>query len=574
MIPVVINGCFAAYHWAPGPAVLICPPFGFEALATARAWRDLAEQLARHDIAALRLDLPGTGDSAGSPTDANQVAGWRDAVDAAIAWLGLRHGGRVSLLGQRLGALLALDAAARGAVVERLVLLDPPPSGTAFARGLRARARLEGHGAPPEGHDFIQALDVPIAPETLADLAAMPAAPAPGIGLPPVLLALDRAWHQLSAWPAWLQSEPAAVTAVEYEGYADFAQQDSLTARPPTHVFARVLAFLPRHAVAARPPPAAMRLELPDATEEPVMLETPARLFGILCQSAGMLPEAPVVLLPSIGNLPRSGHGRAWTDLARRLAAQGMASLRFDMGHATDSGGATRDDPLVASYLPDRVDELHGVVAAMTERRFARAVVIGHCSGAYTGWLAAMTNPRIAGLLASNPQFLNQQRRLTRATIHRRPGVAEHQDHLMRADAAAGGPSAEARASTRALISLLADRLNRHVPKRLRHALRRIGHEELQMRRGLRHLVRRDCALHLVFADTDHGLTRLRRGYGETPSLPDKVQLTVIAGADHNYAARRHRAAMLDVASRFALGFAPAAMRGAAPVQDTADQEV
>ena len=50
MTPVVIatpaGPCFAAYHPAPGPAVLVCPPFGAEAGQTARAWRALAGLLA------------------------------------------------------------------------------------------------------------------------------------------------------------------------------------------------------------------------------------------------------------------------------------------------------------------------------------------------------------------------------------------------------------------------------------------------------------------------------------------------------------------------------------------------
>src|SRR4051812_45673238 len=112
MVPVAIGDCFAAYHWAPGSAVLILPGFGIEAAAAARVWRDLSLRLAACGIASLRPDLPGTGDSLGSPEDPDCIAAWRLAVGDCAAWLAARHGGRVALLGYRFGALLALDALA------------------------------------------------------------------------------------------------------------------------------------------------------------------------------------------------------------------------------------------------------------------------------------------------------------------------------------------------------------------------------------------------------------------------------------------------------------------------------
>ena len=57
------------------PAVLLAPPFGWEEIAAHRAVRDWAAHLAAHGYPVLRLDLPGTGDSAGGPTDPGTLSG-------------------------------------------------------------------------------------------------------------------------------------------------------------------------------------------------------------------------------------------------------------------------------------------------------------------------------------------------------------------------------------------------------------------------------------------------------------------------------------------------------------------
>jgi alpha-beta hydrolase superfamily lysophospholipase len=558
MIPVVIptpgGDCFAAYHWAPGPAVLICPPFGYEALATARAWRDLAERLAANGTAALRLDLPGTGDSAGWPTDPGQVAAWRGAIDAAWAWLAARHAGCVTLLGQRFGALLALDAVARGIAADRLVLLDPPVSGAAYARGLRARARLEGHGPANDGPGYIQAWDVPIAPETLKDMASLPAAAAPATPLPPTLLAMPAARDDRADWPQPLRDQPASVTAIPYDGYGDFVLQDWLRTRSPVAVFRRIVAFLAAPTLPCLAPPEPSPLIFPHAREEYVRFGADRGLFGILCRATNPVSDAPAVLLPSTGALPRSGKSRIWTDLARRLAARGVSSLRFDLRHVAESSGAADIDMLVASYAPERVSDIVAAADALTDRGLPGAILIGHCSGAYTAWLAALADRRIIGVLASNPQFLARQSRLSYATLHRRPGVAEHQDHLLPSPA---GQSQAAPTPQRpvqpGIGHLLAERARRACPRTLRHVLRRFGHEERQARQGVRHLLSRGCVVQLTYSTGDYGLSRLRRSFGEVPRLPEGLRLTVIDGADHNFTARRHRAAWLDAATGFAL---------------------
>src|SRR5258705_9537074 len=89
------TAAFGQFHEAGvgrslGVAVLICPPWGWEEIASYRARREWAGRLAAAGHPTLRLDFPATGDSAGLPEDAALVGTWTASVDAAIAWLRAR----------------------------------------------------------------------------------------------------------------------------------------------------------------------------------------------------------------------------------------------------------------------------------------------------------------------------------------------------------------------------------------------------------------------------------------------------------------------------------------------------
>src|SRR5580658_6280344 len=92
--------------------LVICKPFGYEALCSHRGLRAFAEAAAALGVPTMRLDYLGTGDSAEIDSQADQLDAWTRDVRAAVEELrdrtGVRH---VCLLGVRLGALLAALAA-------------------------------------------------------------------------------------------------------------------------------------------------------------------------------------------------------------------------------------------------------------------------------------------------------------------------------------------------------------------------------------------------------------------------------------------------------------------------------
>lgn len=89
-------------------AVLFIAPFAEEMNKSRRMFSLQARRLAQQGFAVLILDLYGCGDSDGELKDASWMQ-WKDDLDVAFSWLRQRCDAPVSLLGLRLGALLALD---------------------------------------------------------------------------------------------------------------------------------------------------------------------------------------------------------------------------------------------------------------------------------------------------------------------------------------------------------------------------------------------------------------------------------------------------------------------------------
>jgi uncharacterized protein len=117
----------------PVRAVLLCYPWGPEYQYAHRSMRHLAKLLSAAGMHALRFDYYGTGDSAGEASEAG-LTDWIGDIETAIEELQDTTGEtRVSLVGLRLGAMLAAQVAAqRPQQIERLVLWDPIIDGRAY----------------------------------------------------------------------------------------------------------------------------------------------------------------------------------------------------------------------------------------------------------------------------------------------------------------------------------------------------------------------------------------------------------------------------------------------------------
>jgi pimeloyl-ACP methyl ester carboxylesterase len=139
---------------ATSRAAVLCYPWGPEYQYSHRSMRHLAVALAQAGVHVLRFDYLGTGDSDGNARDFG-LTDWMKDIESAIEELKDTAGvSRVSLIGLRLGALLAAQVAAAGqSTVDRLVLWDPVVSGPRYLEEIEQVADLEGAPSTPnDGH--------------------------------------------------------------------------------------------------------------------------------------------------------------------------------------------------------------------------------------------------------------------------------------------------------------------------------------------------------------------------------------------------------------------------------------
>lgn len=122
---------------ANASAVLLCNPFGQEAVRVHRLYRVLADRLARAGHSVLRFDYLGTGDADGDD-ETPGLPQWIDDLLLAHRELQARAGTSPTVwIGARLGAWLAARASARLThSLHGLVLWEPVADGAAYLREL------------------------------------------------------------------------------------------------------------------------------------------------------------------------------------------------------------------------------------------------------------------------------------------------------------------------------------------------------------------------------------------------------------------------------------------------------
>lgn len=126
------------------------------------------------------------------------------------------------------------------------------------------------------------------------------------------------------------------------------------------------------------------------------------------CQGDGLagvlaLPQHPsdaAVVIVVGGPQYRVGSHRQFVLLARRLASQGIATLRFDCRGMGDSGGAQRSFEDVSADIDCAISALMDAVPAIR-----RVALWGLCDGASAAllYLDERVDPRVHGLCLVNP---------------------------------------------------------------------------------------------------------------------------------------------------------------------------
>jgi pimeloyl-ACP methyl ester carboxylesterase len=415
--------------------VVICSPFGHPNICSYRPLRTLARRIAERGWPVMRFDWPGSGDS-GDPDGAREspMSEWTRAVAQAVETVRSRvEVDEVSLVGLRIGATLAVVAAADEPAVTGIGLLAPFASGRAYLREARAFQALaesqfsEAEGVPPplpegsmESSGFLVSREEIAALESL-DLAARDLSP---FSSHRVLIVTPQPERNADALAERLVAAGASVTS-EVAGELVHAWAGTATSVMPGSCSALVCAWL----AAAESSPMMRRADIgrPPAASDPggcheqvVVLDTPrGRLFGIVCEPehAGRRSREWIVFLNS-GKVRRVGPNRLVTTYARTWAQLGVPSLRLDLHGIGDSDGDPSEDETPSDYeeawyyQPSFVADVGEALDWLASNRGAqRFALVGLCSGATWGFQAAIADERIAGVALVNPRVLFEDRR-------------------------------------------------------------------------------------------------------------------------------------------------------------------
>jgi alpha-beta hydrolase superfamily lysophospholipase len=401
-------------------AILILPPFGWEELATHRARRAWALHLSARGHPVARLDLPGSGDSAGSPLDPERWTHWLAAVEVVANWLRAEsRPPRVAAIGISMSGYLAYAAAVEG-IVDDIALWATPSKGRRLLRELSAFAALETTSliAPGPTQSMPQGIEAGgfIVAAELADRLRridlitwrLPAATR--------VLLLDR--DQISGddeLEQTLRGSGLSVTVAPGRGFGAMLTPPDQS-RPPVEVFATFDRWIADQPAAAGStahkvsrPDAKIEVELEGVRERPISIaSTFGEMRAVIAEPLrGRTSSASLVFL-NAGAIRRTGPNRMWVDAARRWAGRGIASARIDLEGIGDADGGEEIYQDVARFHDERL--LRHVDVALDELQrsglSAPFVLIGLCSGGYWAFQTTLTDQRVASAIMINPRAL------------------------------------------------------------------------------------------------------------------------------------------------------------------------
>jgi len=414
--------CLAWFHAAQGQprgiSVLMCQAVGYEALCAYGAYRQISQALAQAGFDVLRFDYPGTGDASGSEAEGDRVPDWTASIRTAAQTLAQITGhSRLALFGLRLGAQLALQAAAQMGGVERIVLWAPCKSGRAFTRELRAAATQRGARvqATPDGN--VLSMGFLYTAPTLSALQALPGLPPPEQVFARHVLILDRddlpqakplvvqlndrgvdTQYALAAGYAAMMQEPRQ-TLIDSQSLTlltDWLAADPLAGDGP--VAARSLPFAP------------VREHRFDGLRESAVQFGPGSdLFGVLAEPDTQAGEAPAcdtaVLMLSVGGNYRVGPNRIYTRLARSIAQAGYCALRFDLPGLGDSP-TQNEFSMRDLYSKDTTPQVRAAIDFLSGRGCRHFYLLGICSGSFVAFQSALADERVTGQVLMNSRLL------------------------------------------------------------------------------------------------------------------------------------------------------------------------
>ena len=549
----------------PAPVgVVLCNPFGYEAISAHRTLKHLAQELAAAGIPALRFDYDGTGDSAGTDFDPDRHTAWVSSVHQAAETLRGETGcGRLVLFGIRLGATLAALAAQERTDVVGWIGLAPVINAKAYIRELRAlqMAGRAAEGGTPNADDVTEVTGFVLTPQTRGaisgvDLAKLERAPAAQI------LILDR--NDLPGnerWATQLQSLGATVTRQALPGYTEMMLSPHSAIVPADMLHAAVawVKGLPAAAPAPlRGDPRAVfgrsvAMTVPHEAGSAAIVETALSLptdhplFGILTLPRDLPKSGCGVVLLNAGGTHHIGPNRMYVMFARTWATRGHAVLRLDISGIGDSSPRPGESEN-AIYTTRAADDVAQAIRYLREHAgVAQCHVIGLCSGAYHALKAAVGGVPADSIVMINPLTFFWKDGMSLEAMPEPRVIWEAQRYQKSAfKLGAWLKLIRGQVDISRILHIIVRRVSSVTAHFCRDIARRFGvplRDDLG--RELQKVGRSRIRMLFLFANGDPGIELLRaQGGSVLKRLQQRGQLEVeiIGGADHTFTARQPRA--------------------------------
>lgn len=423
-------------------AVVMCPPFGWADMCTYRTRRVWADAFAASGHPTLRLDLPGTGDSGGTPYGPDRLGAWSAAISDAARWLKSSTGAqRVVAHGISLGGMLAWMATANGAPIDDLILWAVPTRGTRLLREMWAAAVLdvdtriewdESNPAPPEpdqpggasDEGFIDVAGRLLTHATMEalgrlDLEALPLPPHPGRRM--LVFRRDQVAAD-GAIPELLAASGVQLTEADGDGYVPMMQYPRYSIIPLDAIdesvkwLERDVAAAPVHAsqevgeaVVGESPQLELLQDGALIRETPLDVAFDDKTLRLVLAEPVERPVGDVCgILLNNGSDRRVGPNRMWVDMARSWAARGIPTVRVDQYGVGDADGPEDYYTELGAHFDDlAINSTIAVMDDLASRGLPNDFVLaGFCSGAFTSFHTALRDERVKAVLAVSPGTL------------------------------------------------------------------------------------------------------------------------------------------------------------------------
>lgn len=368
-------------------AVIIVPALGHEYFHGYRAMRFLADSLSEAGLLTLRMDFAHTG-NAGEPAGSRPELGtWHEDLARAIRWLRAQPGvTRLCFVAHRSAALLIRGLHQPD---DDMVLWNPALSGRAWLREIMVlrnfrssdptqQLEVDGLCLDHVLREAISGLDVlrddqPARHTLLIERADRP--------LPEGMVSRLR------------DNAPAIDVELQHDHAASFREphHTSLPRDTVQHIVTwsrrLVTATVDNDALRTRAAEVELMTDIrhPGHRERVLWIDG---LFGVLTEP---VDARSIVLLGNTGATHTAGVNRLNVELARALAAAGIASLRYDLANLGDSvtTGLTSEDTIEDENYPypqAASRDIERVVTWARSQGYRKLVLAGLCSSAYAAF--------------------------------------------------------------------------------------------------------------------------------------------------------------------------------------------